>query len=104
MADGKIIIRGSDVSFKLSLSANGFDPTKDTWKAEIIIGSKARCTIESSSAVMKNGDIYITAGTAGWPCGRIYIAVTALVPDDAFADGLRVEKCVADTGYSLADA
>lgn len=98
---GGIIIRGTDLEFAVTLTAQGFSQQDDEWEVSFVVGSRTAKTIDKSQAILRDGTWLVTAETAGWPTGRLYMRFKAHVPDNAFANAKRTEIVIVDTDYII---
>lgn len=84
------IIKGTEVKFKVDLSASGFDMAACDFFFTIYCGGKT-LTIPKSELVYDGTDWYLCFDTSGFNSGTMTVVTTALIPDSDFPDGLRTE-------------
>ena len=84
------IIKGTDVKFKVDLSASGFDMDSCVFFFTIYCGGKT-LTVLKSELVYDGTDWYLCLDTSGFNSGTITITTKAFIPDADFPDGLRTE-------------
>jgi len=84
------IIKGTEVKFKVDLSASGFDMDSCDFFFTIYCGGKT-LTVLKSELVYDGTDWYLCFDTSGFNSGTMTVVTTAFIPDSDFPDGLRTE-------------
>lgn len=88
---------GSDLKFKIDLTASGFDQASDEYKIEVSCGSKT-VTFTDKDVKKIGNDYYLLINTDLLRAGPMKFKVTAYVPDNAFDSGVRREVDVKKVG------
>lgn len=90
---------GSDLKFKIDITALGFDQNTDEYKIDLYCGGKK---ISYTNADIKtdevSGDHYLLVNTDKLTSGPMKIVVTACVQDEIFDSGVRREVDVKSIG------
>ena len=81
---------GTELKYKVTISASGFDQDADDWNVKIIRGKTSR-TFDKSECVHGADGWYVCFDTAEFGSGSYAAIVTAFVPDGDFPDGYRTE-------------
>lgn len=84
------IIKGTEVKFKVDLSASGFDMDSCDFFFTIYCGGKT-LTVHKRDLVYDGTDWYLCFDTSGFNSGTMTVTTTAFIPDSDFPDGLRTE-------------
>ena len=83
--------RPTELKYALTITAEGFSMDDDDWKVEII-GGRGKVTLEKKDCFDDGaGHWFFTLNSEAVGAGQPILAVTAYVPDEDFADGLRTE-------------
>lgn len=87
--------KGTELRFKVALSADGFSMLDDAWKLEVISGGESVVIMKDDSRVrLINDSYYVYLDTKPLPVGFIRVVGTAYVPDENASGGLREEVAV----------
>lgn len=88
MARGHFI--GTDLKYKLDITATGFDAATDGYSADVYINDVEvdNCRIVTNS----NGESFLCIPTEGLTSGVLTLKVTAYIPDTDFPGGVRKVK------------
>ena len=99
MEESKYFI-GTDLKFKITITADGFDQSSDDYKIELYCGN-TQITINKSDIYTDpdTGDFYLLVETSKLRPGLLKMVVTAYVNDDAFPSGVRKEVTVQNIAY-----
>ena len=92
-----IIIKGTEVKYKVGLTASGFDMDTDDFFFTVSCGGVEK-VIHKSELVYDDELWYLCFGTDEFAPGRMTVASTALIPDSDFPDGLRAAVCTTVLG------
>lgn len=91
--NGKYYI-GTDLKFKVTVTAGGFDQEHDEYKIDLYCGGTLAMTITQDDIVENGGDYYMLVPTSSLSPGPLRMVLTAYVPDTDFASGIRKEVVV----------
>lgn len=91
---------GSDLKFKIDITASGFDQDTDEYRIDLYCGNK-KLTYTDQDIVTdpETGYHYLLVDTNLLRPGSIKLVVTALVPDEIFTSGVRREVDVKNIGF-----
>jgi len=84
------IIKGTEVKYKVDLTAGGFDMDTDDFFFTVSCGGVEK-VIPKSELVYDGTYWYLCFDTSDLSPGRMTVASTALIPDTDFPDGARAE-------------
>lgn len=89
---------GSDLKFRVNISAPGFDQSRDEYYIDVYCGEKHKRY--SNSDVKEGTDgYYLPIETEGLDPGQLKFVITAFVPDEDFNDGTRRQIAVRKLKY-----
>lgn len=88
---------GSDLKFKIEITASGFDQATDDYTIDLYCGNK-KIAYTRSDIVEQGGEYYLLVNTSLLKPGTMKLVITAMVPDDTFASGVRREIEVVNIG------
>lgn len=91
------IIKGTEVKYKVALTASGFDMDSDDFFFTICCGGKSK-TVLKTECIYDGEDWYLCFDTSGFDPGRMTVDTTVLIPDTDFEDGIRVEVVTSTLG------
>lgn len=99
MEESKYYI-GTDLKFKITITAEGFSQDSDDYKVELYCGN-TQITINKEDIVKDpdTDDFYMMVETSKLRPGMLRMVVTAFVPDDLFPSGVRKEVTVQNIAY-----
>lgn len=86
---------GTDLKFKINLSAAGFSMDEDDFLIEIFCSSK-RMEYKKEDLIDSTDGYYLVIDTTQFPAGQMKMVVTAFVPDEDIPGGVRKEVGVCD--------
>lgn len=90
---------GSDLKFKVDITASGFDQDTDEYRIDLYCGSK-KISFTNEDVVVEDGNHYLLVNTDLLKPGPLMLVVTAIVPDETFPSGARREvEVVKNIGY-----
>lgn len=85
--------RGTELKFKVTVTATGFSMANDDFKVEVKSG-RSSITLEKEDLIEKSGEYYAVIDTNELPAGTLKLVATAYVPDSDADDGIRNEVAV----------
>lgn len=88
---------GSDLKFKIEITASGFDQATDDYTVDLYCGNK-KVSYTRADIVEQEGDYYLLVNTSLLKPGTMKLVITAMVPDDTFTSGVRREVEVKTIG------
>jgi hypothetical protein len=88
---------GSDLKFKIEITAAGFDQATDDYTVDLYCGNK-KIAYTRADIVEQAGDYYLLVNTSLLKPGIMKLVITAMVPDNTFASGVRREVEVKTIG------
>lgn len=88
---------GSDLKFKIEITASGFDQSTDDYTIDLYCGNK-KIAYTQADIVEQDGEYYLLVNTSLLKPGTMKLVITAMVPDDAFESGVRREIEVINIG------
>jgi len=88
---------GSDLKFKIEVTASGFDQATDDYTVDLYCGNK-KIAYTKADIVAQEGNYYLLVNTSLLKPGTMKLVITAMVPDEAFASGVRREVEVVNIG------
>ena len=99
MEESKYFI-GTDLKFKITITAEGFDQGSDNYKIDLYCGN-TQISIPKEDIYQDpdTDDYYLLVETSKLRPGLLKMVVTAYVPDDAFPSGIRKEVTVQNIAY-----
>lgn len=89
---------GTDLKFKIDITADGFDQSEDPFEIKVVCGNRTQ-TITQDDVVEDDGNYYILIDTSQFGTGLVKLIVTAKVPDKNFESGYRREVTVHELCY-----
>lgn len=89
---------GTDLKFKLEITASGFDQGTDEYTIDLYSGSK-RITVTQDQIIDDGDGFYLLVPTSQLKPGVLKMVVTAKVPDGDFPSGYRNEVTVQNLAY-----
>lgn len=93
---------GTDLKFKIDITAEGFDQTQDDFEIKVVCGSKTQIITQDDIVEDEDGQ-YILIDTSQFNTGLVKLIVTAKVPDENFNEfpwnGYRREVTVHELCY-----
>ncbi len=81
---------GTELKYKVTMTATGFDMDTDDWEVTIVRGATKR-TFTKSECVQGQDGWFVCFDTKDFGAGNYYAIMTAFVPDADFDDGYRKE-------------
>ena len=81
---------GSDLKFKVDITASGFDQDTDEYRIDVYCGNK-KLTYTQNDVIKSGNDHYIMINTDLLKTGVIKMVVTAVVNDSDFGSRREVE-------------
>ena len=81
---------GTELKFKVDISASGFSMDTDSWSVTISCGKHSR-EFSKSDCISGDDGWFVCFDTTEFGPGMYYAKVTAYVPDIDFNDGIRTE-------------
>lgn len=81
---------GTELKFKINISAPGFNMDTDDWSITIV-QKKTKVEYKKEDCVAGEDGWFVCFDTRDFGTGSYYAIVTAYVPDSDFEDGLRTE-------------
>lgn len=84
------IIRGTEVKYKVDLTASGFDMDSCDFFFTIYCGGKS-LTVLKPELVTDGENWYLCFDTSGFDPGLMTVETTAFIPDTDFSEGIRTE-------------
>ena len=84
------ILKGTEVKYKVNLTATGFDMDSCDFFFTVYAGGRS-LTILKSECIYDGENWYLCFDTSGLNPGLMTVATTAFIPDTDFQDGLRSE-------------
>lgn len=91
MNEGRYYV-GEDLKFKITLTAEGFDQSRDPYKIDFYCGDNPEQHFDQDD--MKeglDGDYYLLIDTKNMKPGVMRMVITARIPDNDFPDNYRDE-------------
>ena len=88
---------GSDLKFKIEITASGFDQATDDYTIDLYCGNK-KIVYTKADIVEQDGEHYLLVNTSLLKPGTMKLVITAMVPDDTFNSGVRREVEVINIG------
>lgn len=82
---------GTDLKFKIEITAEGFDMATDTFTVQLKSGSDTIDVPSENIVSDGEGGYYLLVSTSQLKGGLLQMIVTANVPDEDFSDGIRHE-------------
>lgn len=86
---GRVYV-GSDVKFRIIITADGFDQDADNWEVTISAGAKTH-TFQKEECIHALDGWYVAFNTAEYGSGKYTATIAAYIPDTDFYDGTRKE-------------
>lgn len=86
----KRVFVGSDVKFRVTITADGFSQDTDNWDVTITRGSTSH-TYAKADCIQAIDGWYVAFNTADFGAGRYTATIAAYIPDTDFPDGTRKE-------------
>jgi len=86
---------GTDLKFKITLTATGFSQADDDYTIHLTCGKEKR-VIHKSDILEDDGDYYLVIDTSTFPSGVLRMTVFAEVEDESFDDVIRTETASID--------
>ena len=94
---------GTDLKFKITISADGFDQSVDRYQIDIYSGEQfggcSHIVVPSEDIVEDDGEYFLLVETRKLSPGMLRLVVTAFVPDEDFPSGYRREVTAQDVAY-----
>lgn len=87
--------RGTELKFKVELTAAGFSMASDDFEIEVKSG-RSTISMAKEDLIEKSGEYYAVIDTSDLPAGTLKLVATAHVPDTDADDGVRNEVAVAN--------
>lgn len=82
---------GSELKFKITITASGFDMATDKFEVDLVCG-KVTTHLDKTDLILSEGSYYIPIDTSLYPRGGdLFVITTAHVPDPDFDDNVRKE-------------
>lgn len=88
---------GSDLKFKIEITASGFNQATDEYHIDLYCGNK-KISYTQADIYEEGGNYYLLVNTDLLKPGTMKLVITALVPDDSFESGVRREVEVKNIG------
>lgn len=88
---------GSDLKFKIEITASGFDQSTDNYTVDLYCGNK-KISYKKEDIVEQDSNYYLLVDTSLLKPGTMKLVITAFVPDDTFDSGVRKEIEVVNIG------
>lgn len=85
--EGKVIV-GSDVKFRITITADGFSQDTDNWEVTISVGTNSH-TFRKEDCIQAIDGWYVAFDTSDYGPGRYTAIIAAYIPDEDFPDGTR---------------
>jgi hypothetical protein len=85
--------RGTELKFKVTVTATGFSMADDDFEVEVKSG-RSSITLEKEDLIVKSGEYFAVIDTNELPAGTLKLVATAHVPDTDADDGIRNEVAV----------
>lgn len=89
---------GSDLKFKIDITASGFDQDTDEYTIDLYSGNQ-KISYTDKDIVTQDNNHYLLVNTDQLRPGPIKLVITAFVPDEDFESGVRREVEVKTIGY-----
>lgn len=89
---------GSDLKFKIDITASGFDQDTDEYTIDLYSGNQ-KISYTDKDIVTQDDNHYLLVNTDRLRPGPIKLVITAFVPDKDFESGVRREVEVKTIGY-----
>jgi hypothetical protein len=87
------IYKGTELKFKVELTANGFSMAENDFEVEVKSG-KTSVTLAKEDLIVNSGDYYGIVPTDTLAPGEVKLVATAHIPDSDADDGVRNEVAV----------
>ena len=84
---------GSDLKFKIEITASGFDQATDDYTIDLYCGNK-KIAYTKADIVEQDGNYYLLVDTSLLRPGTMKLVITAMVPDDTFFSVLFIDLSV----------
>lgn len=91
---------GSDLKFRIDISATGFNQETDPYDIDVYCGNK-KLSFTQANVKQCDDKFYLPVPTSTLSPGRLKIVITAHVPDADFSDGYRDEIVVKKLNYNI---
>lgn len=89
---------GDDLKFQITLTAEGFDQTSCNYNIDLYCGKNVQHFDQDDVKEGADGKFYLPIPKTKLSPGLMKMVITAHVPDDDFADGIRDEVEVINLG------
>lgn len=90
MDNGRYYI-GTDLKFKITLTADGFDQSRDDYDIDFYCGTQVKHYNQSHMITGSDGFHYLCIKTDDLAPGMMKMVITAHIPDRDFSEGVRKE-------------
>lgn len=88
--------RGTELKFKVELTAAGFSMAENDFEIEVKSGRQSVSMTKEEMKTDGSGNYYAYIDTNALPAGTLKIVATAHIPDSDSPDGVRNEVAKAD--------
>ena len=88
---------GKGLKLKIDIDGEGFDQSTGEYTVEAICGNKSH-TYTKEDIYEDDGEYYLGIDTSYFKAGTLKLIITALIPDEAFPNGIRKEIDVKTIG------
>lgn len=89
---------GTDLKFKFTITAQGFNQATDEYKIDPYCGN-AHIVVTQDDIIEDGGEFFLLVDTSKLKPGPLKMVLTAFVPDDDFPSGVRKEVAVQNLAY-----
>ena len=90
-ADKERVFVGTELKFKIDITAEGFSMVDDDFAVAIVRGDKVKVFHKEDLVVDDNDDYYCCFDTEEFGSGLVQAVIVAYIPDDDYDDGFREE-------------
>ena len=87
------IYKGTELKFKVELTASGFSMATDDFEVEVKSG-KTSVSLDKEDLILSSGEYYGIVNTDDLAPGEVKLVCTAHIPDSDADDGIRNEVAV----------
>ena len=87
------IYKGTELKFKVELTATGFSMADDEFEVEVKSG-KTSVVLDKEDLILNSGNYYGIVSTDNLAPGEVKFVCTAHIPDSDASDGVRNEVAV----------
>jgi hypothetical protein len=95
--DGEKYYIGSDLKFKIDISAPGFSQERDNYDIDFYCGDTL-LRFDQDDVIQSGDCFYLPIATSSLASGKMKMVITAYVPDTDFDDNVRKEVAVYNLG------